>query len=186
MTSCLAPHVSHFGFHARRCTINLYLIIPLLTGLALAQTVLLSRVSLWGARPDLVLLAVVGWALVQGMEQALVWGVIGGLIVDLLSGGPLGATVLALLAAALLAGQPWGQGLGSPVIRMLFLAFASAVAYHGVLLIVLAWTGHTLDWTWALLRVVAPSALLNGVLIPFVNQPLAWLERQTRRERFAL
>ena len=32
---------------------NLYLSLPLLTSVALIQTVLLSRVSLWGARPDL-------------------------------------------------------------------------------------------------------------------------------------
>jgi hypothetical protein len=33
--------------------------------------------------------------------------------------------------------------------------------------------------------VAGPSALLNTVLAPFVRQPLAWLERRTRREGFA-
>ena len=171
---------------AWRCTISLYLTIPLLTGVALIQTVLLSRVSLWGARPDLMLLVVLVWAVVRGVDEGLVWGFIGGLIIDLLSGGPLGATVLALLSVVLLAGQPWGQGLSSAVARLLIPAFLGVVAYHVVLLLVRGWTGHTVDWAYAVLRVAAPSALLNTVLAPFVQQPLGWLERRTRQEGFVL
>lgn len=157
--------------------------IPLLTGLALAQTVWLSRVSLWGARPDLMLLTVLVWAVIRGMDEGMVWGLIGGLIVDLFSGGPLGATALALLAAAFLTGQPWGQGIGSPIMRLLLLAFAAGLVYHLVLLAVLAWTGYGVEWGPAILRVAGPSALLNAVLAPFVQRPLKWLERKMRRER---
>ena len=165
---------------------NLYLSLPLLTGLALIQTVLLSRVSLWGARPDLMLLAVLVWAFVRGVDEALVWGFIGGLIVDLLSGGPLGATVLALVVVAFLAGRPWGQGIGSPVIQLVLLALISVTVSHLVLLAVLAWTGYAVDWVGALLRVAGPSALLNALLAPFIQRPMGWLERKTRREGFAL
>jgi rod shape-determining protein MreD len=157
--------------------------IPLLTGLALTQTVLLSRVNLWGARPDLMLLAVLAWAVIRGMDEGMVWGLIGGLIVDLFSGGPLGATALALLAVAFLTGQPWGQGIGSPIMRLLLLAFAAGLVYHLVLLAVLAWAGYGVDWGSAILRVAGPSALLNTVLAPFVQRPLNWLERKMRRER---
>ena len=159
--------------------------VPLLTSVALIQTVLLSRVNLWGARPDLMLLIVLVWAVVRGVNEGLVWGFIGGLIVDLLSGGPLGGTVLALLSVVFLAGQLWGQGLTSPVVRLLLPAFLSVVVYHLVLLLVLAWTGHAVDWGFALLRVAGPSALLNTVLAPFVQWPLAWLERRTREGGFA-
>jgi len=158
----------------------------LLTFVALLQSVLLSRVNLWGARPDLMSLVVLVWAVVRSVDEGLMWGFVGGLIVDLLSGGPLGATPLALLAVAFLAGQPWGRGIGSPVARLLLLAFLGVVVYHLVLLIVLAWTGHTVDWGFALVRVAGPSALLNVALAPFVRQPLTWLERSTRQERFAL
>ena len=154
--------------------------------MALTQTVLLSRVNLWGARPDLMLLVVLAWSVVRGMNEGLMWGVIGGLIVDLLSGGPLGATMLALLVVAFMAGEPWGLGIGSPVIRLLLLAFLSVTVYHLVLLTVMAWTGYTVDWGWALLRVAGPSALFNALLAPFVQQPLGWLERRTRREEFVL
>ncbi len=160
--------------------------VPLLIGVALIQSVLLSRVDLWGARPDLMLLVVLAWAVVRGVDEGLMWAFVGGLIIDLLSGGPLGATVLALLVAAFLAGQPWGRDIGPPVAHLLLVALLGAVVYHLVLLIVLAWTGHTVDWGYALLRVAAPSALLTVALIPFVKRPLDWLERRIEGERFAL
>ena len=165
--------------------INLYLSLPLLTSVALLQSVWLSRVNLWGARPDLMLLVVLVWTVVRGLDEGLVWSFIGGLIVDLLSGAPMGATVLALLSVVFLAGQPWGQGLSSQVARLLLPALVGVAVYHLVLLLVLAWTGHAVDWGFALLRVAGPSALLNTMLAPFVQQPLAWLERRTRREGFA-
>jgi rod shape-determining protein MreD len=157
----------------------------LLTSVALIQTVLLSRINLWGARPELMLLVVLIWAVVRGVDEGLVWGFIGGLVVDLLSGAPMGVTVLALLSVVFLAGQPWGQGLSSQVAQLLLPALVGVVVYHLVLLLVLAWTGHAVDWGFALLRVAGPSALLNTMLAPFVRQPLAWLERRTRREGFA-
>jgi rod shape-determining protein MreD len=169
-----------------RCDINLYLSIPLLTGVALVQTVLLSRVNLWGARPDLMLLVVLVWSVVRDVREGLVWGFIGGLILDVFSGGPLGASILGLLSVALLAGQLWVRGIGSTVIRLLLLALVAVAAYHLVLLTILGWTGYAVGFGRALLRVVAPSALLNAVLTPFVHRPLYWLERRTRRERFLL
>ena len=116
----------------------------------------------------------------------MVWGFIGGLVIDLFSGGPLGSTVLALLAVALLSGQSWGQGIGSSLVRLLLIAFVAVLTYHLILLIVLGWTGHTVDWGFAWLRVAGPSTLLNVALAPFVLPPLTWLERATRQEGFAL
>ena len=128
------------------------------------------------------LLVVLAWAMVRNLDEGLVWGFIGGLALDLLSGGPLGATALALSAVALLAGQPWGEGLGPQVVRLLFIAFVGGAVYHLILLTLLAWTGHTVSWGFSLLRVALPSALLNVALAPFLHQPLAWLERKVRRE----
>ncbi len=155
--------------------------------MALFQTVVLARISLWGAQLDLMLLLVLMWAMVRGTDEGLVFAFVGGLILDLFSGGPLGTIALALLAVALLAGQPWGSGIGSPVMRIILLTLLAATVYHVVMLIVLAWTGHVVDWGGVLPRVVGPAALLNAAVAPFVHRPLEWLERRTRRERsFAL
>ncbi|RLC61969.1 MAG: rod shape-determining protein MreD, partial [Chloroflexi bacterium] len=116
-----------------RCAISFYLALPLLTGVALFQTVVLARISLWGAQLDLMLLLVLMWAMVRGTDEGLVFAFVGGLILDLFSGGPLGTIALALLAVALLAGQPWGSGIGSPVMRIILLTLLAATVYHVVM-----------------------------------------------------
>jgi len=154
----------------------------LLTGVALIQTTVLSRIDLLGAHPNLLLLVVLIWAVVRGLDEGLVWAFVGGLILDLLSGGPLAATALALLSAAYLAGQSLGEEVGSVALRVTVLAALGALAYHVVLLLILSWTGHAVSWGSSLARVGVPSVVLNAVLAPVVLQPMRWLEQATDRD----
>lgn len=150
------------------------------------QTTVFSRIDILGARPDLMLLVVLIWAVVRGLDEGLLWAFGGGLIVDLLSGGPLAGTALALLAAAFLAGQSLGEEVGSDSVRVTVLAAVGALTYHLVLLAVLAWTGHTVSWGFSLARVGAPSVVLNAMLAPVVLYPMSWLESATDREGVVL
>ena len=70
---------------------------------ALLQSTLLGHYALAGVHVDLVLLAVLAWAALNSPRQAVLWSVLGGLCLDLLSAGPFGGSVLGLLLAALLA-----------------------------------------------------------------------------------
>ncbi len=160
--------------------------LPLLTLAVLVQDVLLSRLSVLGGRPDLVLLLVLAWAFLRGPAEGAVWAFIAGILLDLLSGGPFGGITLALLLASLLLAQQWGRELGSLFLQLFLLVLVGCFVYHLVLLLTLAWTGHSVDWQYALARVAAPSALLNAVLAPFVHRALAWLDRRTRPEGFTI
>jgi rod shape-determining protein MreD len=160
--------------------------LTLLTGAALVQTTLLSRISVLGGQPNLMLLVVLLWSLMRGVDEGLTWAFLGGLIVDLLSGGPLAGTAIALLAAAYLAGQSLAEQVGSLAVRSVILTVLGTATYHLVLVTVLNWTGHTVDWPFAVTRVALPSVVLNGVLAPLVLQPLSWLERATRSEGLVL
>lgn len=159
---------------------------PLLTGVALIQTTFLARIDVLGARPNLMLLVVLVWTVVRGIDEGLIWAFVGGLLLDLLSGGPLAGMALALLAAAYLAGQSLVEGMGSQAVRLVILTVLGALVYHVVLLFVLDWSGHTVDWGFSLLRVAGPSVLLNGALAPVVLAPLNWLDRATAEEGLAL
>jgi rod shape-determining protein MreD len=154
--------------------VSIYLAIPLLTAIALVQNAWLSRVSLWGARLDLMLLIVLCWTIVRGVNEGMIWGFVGGLIVDLLSGGPMGAYTLALLGVAFAGHQRWGEGLGTPLVRILLVTLVASLGYHVALLTVLSWTGHVVDWGYSFLRVAGPSVLLTMVLAPPVRRALAW------------
>jgi rod shape-determining protein MreD len=137
-------------------------------------------------QPELVLMVVVVWAALRGIEEGVVWGFIGGILLDALSAGPLGMYPLALVVAAYIAGQPWGQALGVSLIRLVLVTIVSALIYHLVMLIVMAWVGYSVEWNYAFSEVVGPSVGLTVVLVPFVRIPLAWLDRRIRGERFQL
>lgn len=157
-----------------------------MTALALVQGVLLAPLSVLGAHPDLVFLAVVVWAFLRGTTEGTVWAFIGGLLLDLFSGGPFGSITLSLLLASIFVSWRWGQALGSTLLQLVLLVLVACFAYHVLLLVTMSWTGYPVDWQYGLARVAAPSALLNATLAPFVHRPLAWLDRRTRPEGLVL
>jgi len=153
-----------------------------MTMVALLQDVVFARFSLLGAKPDLVLMAVVVWALLRGSEEGMIWAFVGGFVLDLLSGGPLGAMSLSLMVISILASRQWGSELGSVFVQLILLGLGLCFLYHFLLLLTLGWSGYTVDWAYGLSRIAGPSAILNALLIPFVYQPLAWLDRRSRPE----
>jgi rod shape-determining protein MreD len=162
--------------------LSLYVAIPLLTLVALIQDVVLSRISLLGARPDLLFLVIVVWSLLRGAGEGMIWAFIGGFVLDLLSGGPMGGFALSLILVALIAGRQWGSELGSALLQASLIVLALCFVYHVLLLIVLGWAGHSIDWAYGLSRVAAPSSIMNALLAPLVYVVLAWLDRRSRPE----
>jgi rod shape-determining protein MreD len=150
--------------------------------IALVQDSALVPVTILGGHPDLVLLAVVAWGLLRGSAEGMIWAFIGGIVLDLLSGGPLGGITLALLIVAFLAGRQWGSELGSTYVQLVLLTIVVTFLYHVVLLLVLSWADHPVDWIYGLSRVAGPSTVVNAAVVPLVYRPLVWLDRRTRPE----
>lgn len=107
---------------------------------ALLETSVLSELSVAGAKPDLVFALAIVVAMVVDFEDSLVWALVGGLLVDALTGRPLGATALALLivtgVAALFSrvtGAPRAATVGAA-------AFVLTWLYQAVLLAILSVT----------------------------------------------
>jgi rod shape-determining protein MreD len=122
-----------------------YLMIPLLLLLSLLQSTTVARFKLAGVKPDLVLLVVIMGALVYGARPAVLWAFIAGIGLDIFSGGPLGASSLALMASALIAGlghRPLSRfnilvplaaaALGTLVYAAVYLAILSVLEVAGV------------------------------------------------------
>ncbi|HHY55084.1 MAG TPA: rod shape-determining protein MreD [Chloroflexi bacterium] len=157
-----------------------YLMIPLLLLLALLQSTAVARFKLAGVKPDLVLLLIVVGALVYGARSAVLWGFIAGIGLDIFSGGPLGASSLALMASALVA------GLGHrPFSRFNILVPLTAVAlgtlvYAAVYLTILAVLGVMgasslqLPLLDAVRDIVLPVTMYNTALMLLL---LPWLNR---------
>jgi len=109
-----------------------------------------------------------------------VWAFVGGLVLDLFSGGPMGAITLALLIVAFLAGRQWGRELSPAFLRVFLVALSLGFLYHFLLLLILTGTGVRVGWAYGLARVAAPSAMLNALLAPVVYHLLSLLDRRTR------
>jgi rod shape-determining protein MreD len=80
-------------------SVGLYVVIPMVVLLAILQATVLPAFPLFGVIPGLWLILAVGWSLVRGMREGLILAFIGGLMIDLLSTAPLGASSISLMLA---------------------------------------------------------------------------------------
>src|SRR6266513_4269260 len=72
------------------------ILIPLTA--ALLQGTVAPLIAVGGARPSLPILVAASWAIAAGAREGVWWAFFGGLVSDLISGGPLGAFALASLS----------------------------------------------------------------------------------------
>ena len=138
--------------------------IPLLVVLSILQSALLSRFQLLNGMPDLVLLALLAWALQKRVSTALQWGIIGGLITQLFSAVPLGVPVVSYLLsiglALFLRTRVWQV----PILAMFISVFAGTLISHLVTIVALQISGNIILWNEAINLVTLPSLLLNLLL----------------------
>ena len=152
-----------------------YVLFVFLLLIVLVQSTLLPRIRVLGNSPDFVLVAVIAWSLLRGINAGLVWGFFAGLGLDLISGMPLGTSSLALMAICFLTRIGTRSVFaGNLVLPVATVAVATAV--HGWLtLLILQVRGLPVDWVAMTVRVIGPEILLNAFLLLPVYPALRWL-----------
>lgn len=157
-----------------------YMMLPLIAAACLLQATAAARFKIYGVKPDLVLLLVVIGTLVYGSRPGLVWAFFGGLGLDIFSGGPMGSSSLALMAASLVAG--FGHRTLSrfnifvPLVAIAVGTLVYAGAYLGILAVLqyLDVTHHQVPLFATVQNVVVPAIVYNTtimvILIPFLNR----------------
>jgi rod shape-determining protein MreD len=132
------------------------------------------------------LVVIVAWALLRGTRSAVIWALIAGLWLDLLSSRPFGGYTLGLVVAAYLA------GLGAKIVYrptiLLALAMAAVVTIvlDGIQMALLWLSGGTFSLPDTLLRLVLPEIAYNSVVMLVVYPLLSWVNRVTGQERLPL
>jgi rod shape-determining protein MreD len=149
----------------------------LLLAAAVLQVTLAPRLEVFGAFPNLVLLAVVGWTLIRGAGPGIRWAIGGGLLLDLVSPGPLGVHALALAVAAYGTGFLQRSFEPDPVMLPAAAGALATVAYNLVLVGVSELLAHPVALLPALQAWVAPSALYDAALVPIALLALRRLDR---------
>jgi rod shape-determining protein MreD len=132
-------------------------------------------------RPDLLVLLVVAITLVEGVQEGVVWGFCGGLLLDLFSPATrLGTNALCLVLVALLA----SLGLSIPVrvsaLMPLVMVFIGTLFYFVLLMSIRTLFGVGMDWGMSLVRLALPAAVVNVLLMPFFYTLLSWFADRLR------
>jgi rod shape-determining protein MreD len=160
---------------------SLYFGIPLLLFAAVAQSTWLENISVFGGRPDLVLLLTVTWGIIRGAQDGAIWGFIGGMFCDLLSASPFGLWTISLTLVGFLVGQSWVHALGPTLMRLTLMSAAGTLVGHTILLTVMILTGYPIEFWYGVQTVAGPAALLNVLLSPFAFTLLVWFHKRSQQ-----
>lgn len=154
-------------------------IVPLLGILSMFQASLLGLFTIYGVKPELVLIVILTWSLTFGSSATLVWAFIGGIWLDIFSGGPMGASSIALMAASLVAGIGYRSLSRFNILVPLFVVVVGSLTFSFVYLGILELLDATgllsgsLDLGAAVENIVFPTMLYNTslmlLIIPFLS-----------------
>jgi rod shape-determining protein MreD len=163
---------------------NAYWVFALLIILVLFQTALVPQITVFGVHPDLLLIVVTAWSLLRGAESGMLWALIAGVALDIVSGAPFGASTLPLLVVG------FGAGLSQSgifrfelVIPILVIPIATLV-YQGMMLAWLKAFGWPVAWHEGMRHTILPSMLLNTLIMPAAYWLLRLLDRRTARQTY--
>lgn len=150
----------------------------------LLQTTVLARLPLPGGPPDLLLVVVVAFALVEGPQSGTVTGFVAGLLADLGADHELGRLALVYALAGYAAGRLHDERPRSVLLPFVAVAVAATVAVgvyalEGLLLADPRITGSTF-WP-SLAGTVTYSVLLTPLVVPVVRGLVRRLEADPSR-----
>lgn len=128
------------------------------------QIGILSNLPLLQGYPDLILLAILSWSLRPEVRTAWQWGVIGGLLMTLVSAMPVGVYLLAYLLVVAIARLTRRVVWRLPFLTMLVMTILGTFLTEGLSLIVLQLMGRDLSIRFVFGTIFIPSVLYNLIL----------------------
>lgn len=136
----------------------------LLPALALLQVSFAGHVAVRGAIPGIMLVTVVDWGILRGMDEGVIWAFVGGVLLDGLSGYPFGTNTVALVLVASAVSLGRGTFIRTHALLPLATVFAATLLYYLVVLFILESTHHPVDWLVTLRSIALPIAIYNALL----------------------
>ncbi len=149
-----------------------YLGLPLLIFVAVFDAGVMGQIRVLNGQPSLMVMVLVAWVLLNHLDDALPWAVMGGILVDLLSVAPLGASSLAFVLMMVAIHNLFGLVGRRNIIFPPLAAALGTVIYLGILWVLLLISGWSSPPIGAFLRWILPTAAFNFLGILFVFRPL--------------
>lgn len=157
---------------------NLYAVAPLVVFSALVQSTVTSHVRIWGASPDLVLMLALACVLRWGLRASLPVILLGGLMIDVLTGAPFGTATACLTAVCTLVSVVDTYAPRESVGWPLAAIAGATLVYQLLWLALLRLGGRVVLWGPMFVREVLPAVLCNLLAMPIL---LLLLRRWWRR-----
>jgi rod shape-determining protein MreD len=127
------------------------------------------------------LLVVISWRILRGTEEGLLWALIGGFFLDILSGAPFGVFTISLVLTSLLSGL-WEVNVFRTtfILPLITISFATFL-YYLLILFLLRIVGWPIALGEAIFKVILPSTFFNVLLTPLVYKAMRWLRWKMER-----
>ena len=165
---------------------SLYAILALMIIAAVAQTSVAPAFTFLGARPDFVLVVVVTWAVLRGVEEGIIWALVGGIALDLLSGSPFGVFTVSLVIVGFLTSLGEMNVFRANALLPGFAIVVATIVYNVLILVILQLMGRPVTWNVELIRLIAATVVLNLICLTLLYGPMRWLHRRTGREELPI
>jgi rod shape-determining protein MreD len=163
-----------------------YVSLPILLVVAIIQSTIIPLLRIFGGGPDLILVLVVSWTLLAGLEEGIVWAMVGGILQDLLTGIPTGTTALALVVVVFVVNLVVGEiGKSNLVVPPAVIA-ASTAGYELFLAVLLAVLGRGIPFGYVITSVTIPTLLLNVLIMLPAFRIMGWVYTTSRPRRVTL
>lgn len=140
----------------------------LIVATVILQTTLADYLTVVGVRPDLMLLLVVWLGLTARTHTAIEIGFVGGLAIDVFSGGKLGMNAFCMSLLAFLVAKTKEKFVVEHPVTQTMLTFICSLAYVLTSFILQAIAGFELPWKGALLTKTALFAMYNSLVCSLV------------------
>ena len=153
--------------------------------LALVQASSIEQFRVLGVAPNLMLVFLVSWLVVRGLDDVLPMLAVAGVTLGLIGLQTPGLVLLALLPIAGLGVVREMHIIQSDVLLALLLVIAATLAYETIMLTGVIAAGGRLDPMTGLRSAVVPAALVNLAMTPFVYAVMRFARPAERRNRLS-
>ena len=153
---------------------------------ALLQGTVAPLIAVGDARPSLPILVAASWSIAAGAREGVWWAFLGGIVSDLISGGPLGAFALASLPPVAAVGlRETGPGRPTAILPGAVLVGLAALAAGLIYVGILAVTGGAIS-SAPLAAGTAVASAIYTALLALAIYPIARLLRRATEKQGAL
>ena len=167
---------------SRRIKVTLYGLLMLLA--ALIQGSSPPWLSIRGASPDYMLVLLIVSTIVLRHKHALAWSFGAGILLDLVSSGPIGVSALALTLVTYLC-SVGGFGLFRTTYAWSIGAVAiCTIVYYLTTMALLTIHRLSIDWTTTITVIIPLTVLYNSLLAVLIYGPVRRIAQTTNRDRY--